>query len=259
MDKTPIIALDTETTGLSPVRDKIVEVAAVKYVGDVEVEVFHTLINPLRDIPWQVQRVHGISNVMVADSPTFCEIAEELAEFLQGGSLLGHNVMFDYGFISHECAGAKVEFSNDFPMLDTYQIAKMRLPMLPSYRLVALKELLGIGVGQTHRALDDVRDCKNVYDILMSTDEIELCPQNANPLLPPELQPLFDAMLNQTDVVIEYRDMNNRVTERYIRPISIYGDVLKAYCHLRGDERHFKLSRVILKRSQTFRKSLNKT
>ena len=245
MDKTPIIAIDVETTGLSNARDKIVEVAAVKYVDNIEVEVFHTLINPLRDIPWQVQRVHGISNAMVADSPTFCEIAKVLSEFLQGGSLLGHNVMFDYGFISHECRCAQVEFFNDFPMLDTYHIARMRLPQLPSYRLVALKEMLGVGVGQTHRALDDVRDCKSVYDILMSEREIELCPQNTSPL-PNELQPIFDAMINQTDVIIEYRDMNNRITKRRIRPIAVYGDVLKAYCHLRGDERHFKISRIFL-------------
>ena len=242
----PIIAVDVETTGLSSARDKIVEVAAVKYVKGVEVEVFHTLINPMRSIPYQVQRVHGISNEMVKDSPTFCEIASELSSFLSTGHLLGHNVMFDYGFIRDECALSRVNFAVEYSALDTYHIARMRLPSLPSYRLVALKEVLGIGQGQTHRALDDARDCKSIYDILMSDEEIKLYNPEM-PDVPPQLKSIVDAMLNNKDIVILYTDARNKTTERYIRPISIYNGCLKAYCHLRQDERHFTIARISLK------------
>jgi len=244
--KRPIIAVDVETTGLSPNKDRVVEVAAVKYIEGKEIEIFHTLVHPSRVIPQVVQKVHGISDEMVKNSPKFADIAESLALFLRDGSLLGHNIMFDYGFIFHECKRADVTFINEYPLLDTYQIAKMRLPSLPSYRLIALKETLGIGLGQTHRALDDVRDCKAVYDILMSEEEIQL-ETPALPNVPEHLQIIVDAIIKKRDIFIYYTDSKNNLTTRHIRPIAIYGDTLKAFCYLRQDERHFKLDKISLK------------
>jgi len=194
-------------------------------------------------IPYGVQKIHGINDSMVADSPTFYEIADILAEFLSDGYLLGHNTMFDYGFIVQECKRAGLLFKSDYPILDTYKIAKLRCPQLPSYRLIALKEFFGLGSHQSHRALDDVRDCRAIYDILMSDADIDFnIPTPTN--LPPKYDEIVKAMLHGTDIIIEYTDNQNRTTVRHIRPLSIYGNTLKAYCHLRNGERHFHLSRI---------------
>lgn len=103
-----IIFLDTETTGFaSSGDDRIVEIAAIAYsdlslVPSNKGETFHQYLNPQRDMPWQAQEVHGLSEAFLADKPIFADIADNLIDFIYGNQLIMHNARFDAGFLNAE-------------------------------------------------------------------------------------------------------------------------------------------------------------
>src|SRR5690606_11126913 len=98
------VMLDVETTGGKAGTDRVIEIGAVKVQGGEVLDTFSTLLNPSRYIPSFITRLTGINSAMVADAPTFADIAGQLAEFLQGAVFVAHNARFDYGFIRAEFA-----------------------------------------------------------------------------------------------------------------------------------------------------------
>ena len=86
-----IVFLDTETTGLYPPRDKIVEIAIVDGNGEV---LLNTLVDPKREIPNEVIRIHGIDNEMVKGSPTIEDLEPQLIEIVRGKKLIVYNLNF---------------------------------------------------------------------------------------------------------------------------------------------------------------------
>ena len=93
------VVFDTETTGLSPSKDRIIELAAIRFVNGTPVTLFETLINPERDIPSEVTKINGITNEMVANAPTISQILPAFEEFVAGNSLVAHNLEFDIKFL----------------------------------------------------------------------------------------------------------------------------------------------------------------
>ena len=96
------VFLDLETTGATPVRDRITEIALVRFEEGVEVRRWQTLVNPETTIPEFIQRLTGIDDVMVSKAPTFKQVAGELLDHLEGAVLCAHNVRFDHGFLKNE-------------------------------------------------------------------------------------------------------------------------------------------------------------
>src|SRR5512135_2883451 len=96
------IILDTETTGLDPNQGhRIIEVAGVEMVNrQLTGNHFHRYINPEREIDLGAQQVHGLSLEFLQDKPRFCDIADELLEYLRGAELVIHNAPFDVGFLN---------------------------------------------------------------------------------------------------------------------------------------------------------------
>lgn len=124
------IVLDTETTGLSPKSGhRILEIGCIELIDHMPTgEVYHQYINPERDIPDEVIRVHGITEERVADEPVFADIAEKFLDFLGDATLVIHNAEFDMGFIN-----AELERLNRDPLpmeraLDTVRIARNKFP-----------------------------------------------------------------------------------------------------------------------------------
>ncbi|OIO68410.1 MAG: hypothetical protein AUJ58_09110 [Zetaproteobacteria bacterium CG1_02_55_237] len=120
-DDMRIIALNTETTGLSPLGgDRIVEIGAVEVLGRKiltgQNHVFHLHINPERDIPPEVVSIHGVDNKMVLDEPTFRDIAKNFLDFIDDATLIVYNASFDLGFIRNEL------FLNGFPDIEHVQV-----------------------------------------------------------------------------------------------------------------------------------------
>ena len=87
----PFTVFDLETTGMSPTRDRIVEIGAVRVEIDGTVSRFETLVNPSVPIPYQVSQVHGITNDMVKDAPAFTDAAYAFLDFIKGSKLVAHN------------------------------------------------------------------------------------------------------------------------------------------------------------------------
>lgn len=124
------VFIDVETTGLSPTKDAIVQVSALRFFGQKAVDGLNSYINPLCSIPRESTAIHGITDDKVKDSPTIDEIKEPFMNLVKGAILVGHNVTFDLNFLDHAFQGALdgVEY------IDTMWIAKSLLD-LPNYKL----------------------------------------------------------------------------------------------------------------------------
>ena len=151
------IAIDTETTGLNPENNKIIEIAAVKFVAFKPVEIFSTYLDPKRKIPKVVEEKTGISDFMVENCPTFPQIQDSFEEFINGYNLIMHNAKFDLSFLYYR--GCCIDCQNQ-PVYDTLTLAKKYLrdsngEKYPSYSLEAICWRYHIHPVGTHGAETD--------------------------------------------------------------------------------------------------------
>ncbi|MBT9158827.1 MAG: putative ATP-dependent helicase DinG [Dehalococcoidia bacterium] len=159
------VALDLETTGLRPESDEIIEIGAVKFRDGHEIEVFQSLVNPHRPIPYFIRSLCAISQEEVDAAPPFSALAEGLIAFLEGCPVVGHNISFDLSFL--EKKGIRLRhFANS--AYDTYALAKLLLPHLPQLNLTAVASHLGIPHPSTHRALNDALVVKETFLVLLN-------------------------------------------------------------------------------------------
>jgi ATP-dependent DNA helicase DinG len=146
-----IVALDLETTGLDPQKDAIIEIGAVRFVGNRIEDEFTMLINPGRHIPEFITGLTGISDDMVRQAPRILEVIDALRTFIKDSPILGHNIQFDLSFLR------KFNIFEFNDVIDTYELAAVLMPSASRYNLGALGMQLGIPLPATHRALDDAR------------------------------------------------------------------------------------------------------
>lgn len=152
------IVFDVETTGLSAVDgDRIIEIAAIKLKDLKPVATFHSLINPLRDIPASATNVNQITGDMLIGAPTSEEFLPGIIDFIGGGCVVGHNVKFDLNFVCYELSLNGRRMRDETPALDTLKMAKLLIPYLSNYKLSHIAGSLGITIGETHRALADTQ------------------------------------------------------------------------------------------------------
>ena len=155
------VAIDVETTGLQPLRQRVIEIALIRYRSGQDTDRFSTLVNPDRRIPKFISTLTGIDNDQVSDAPRFEEIAAAVEEFIEGELLVGHNVTFDVNFVSAELARAgRRQLVNE--RLDVMGLASRLIPGLrrPSLDKVALQ--LGMSPRKIHRAEIDAELAANV-------------------------------------------------------------------------------------------------
>lgn len=160
------VVFDLETTGISVIKDEVVEISAVKVVNGEVVEEFSTLVNPCMHIPVYASDVNGITDDMVADAPTFDKALKGFLDFVGDGILVGHNIhSFDMRFI---CRDAQKYYGktvgNDY--IDTLKIAQVYLPKLRHLSLTDLAQHYGIDAAGAHRALNDCRMNQKIFECL---------------------------------------------------------------------------------------------
>lgn len=161
------VVLDTETTGLSPFEDRIIEVAAVKYNNGQPVDQFVSLVNPGVPLDPKITRLTGISDRDLKKAQTFARIAPKIRDFIGELPVVAHNAVFDVDFLITECARAGVKI--DIRYINTVRMAKWCLPPQPDYKLASLIETFGLlDHAQEHRALSDVEACENLYMLCRS-------------------------------------------------------------------------------------------
>ncbi len=156
------IALDVETTGLHPVKEKILEIGAVKFQGESIIGDFESLINPEIPIPPDVSHIHGITDDMVRDQPKIENVLPRLMAFIEDHFLVIHNAPFDLGFIHYE-ASKHCEGRLGNPVIDTCNLARSLLPRAPNYRLETLVSFLNISTSEFHRARADAMSAREVF------------------------------------------------------------------------------------------------
>lgn len=169
------VSIDTETTGLKPAGNDIIELCAIKFENFIPKEIFHTYLKPRKDIPAEATEINKITNEMVADAPTFSQIKSDFQNFIEGSVLVAHNSPFDLKFL---CAsGLDLEPFNG-KVYDTLKLSRLRFKdcdgkPLDSYKLVDLCMENNIGCTDFHSADSDALSCALLYiDIIKEVFEV---------------------------------------------------------------------------------------
>ena len=151
------VAIDVETTGLND-DSEIIEIGLAVVENGSVARTWQSLVKPKKRIPKDIAIMTGISDDMVADAPSWAEIEEEFLALVDGKLLLAHNFPFDKGRIEFQLGR-----SLDNVWLDSHDMAKLFLPTLSSYKLMAIATHLHIPDTDHHRALNDAIVCAQVF------------------------------------------------------------------------------------------------
>ena len=162
------IVFDTETTGLNPnTGDRLVEIGCVEIIDLIPTgKTFHAYINPQRDVPPEVVRVHGLTREFLSDKPVFADprVGAALQDFVGDAPIVAHNAAFDRGFINMELLRAGFDIWPDARWVDTYPLAQRKFPGA-SNSLDALCRRFNISLDSRdkHGALIDAQLLAQVY------------------------------------------------------------------------------------------------
>ena len=148
------VLLDLETTGATPLKDRITEIALIRFENGHEVDRWQTLVNPQTNIPDFIQSLTGITNEMVEDAPTFKQVAGELLDYLDDAVMCAHNVRFDHGFLKAEFKRIGITLKQK--VLCTVKLSRKLYPQYKSHGLSAIIERHNLTCTQRHRAMGDV-------------------------------------------------------------------------------------------------------
>lgn len=256
----PLVCVDVETTGLTPDKGaRVCEIALLRSEGEREVARFESLVHPQQSIPPEVIAVHGITDTMVAEAPVFATLLPDIRDLLQGAVVVGHNVHFDLRFLRHEWHAGGGELP-ECAAIDTLALARTYFDF-PQNGLGAIAASLGIVHTAAHRAMGDVLATWEVLQHLV----VELRrrgPVTLADLILPRIPDdigatsirdmvttLQDALPQSAPLCMRYRAWRASETFRVVQPLVVYFQrghgFLHAFCHLRREERHFRLDRIV--------------
>ncbi len=266
------ISFDVETTGLSPIVSRLVELSGVRFrLSNSVVSTFSSLINPECSIPPEVTAVHGITDEMVHAAPTIAEIVPQFLAWIGSDKpvLVAHNAPFDVGFLQVAMAKLRLPIPKN-PVLDTLPLSRRILAEAPNHQLKTLVEYLALGDGDYHRALADSHHVKNILNYLtacdfgikswqalveldcvfpfnrdsFSLDDIGLFDVPAELL--EQLEAIEEAISSGSTITFIYKGM--RTSRRRISPTAVIQNrgnfYLTGICHRMREERTFRLDRV---------------
>ncbi len=175
------VVFDIETTGFSPIKNKIIEIGAVKVINGEITERFSTFVNPQVPIPFEIEKLTSINDDMVMEAPVIEEVLPRFLEFCEGCVLVAHNASFDISFIRENAERQQLPF--DYTYVDTVGIARVLLPHQAKHTLDAVCKSLGISLENHHRAVDDAEATAEIFiklsDKLLKDDVDTLAKVNA--------------------------------------------------------------------------------
>lgn len=264
-----VVAFDLEMTGLSPLLDKIIEIAAIKILPDGTVENFHALINPLIEIPKKTIEFHNITDEMIKDAPTLKRPLKDFIDFYGNLPLIAHNAQFDVGFLIRGI------HQYNFPIglsdiFDTCKMARLlfknkdkNLLRPTDYKLSSLAEFYQIEFNH-HKAHDDAWVCLKVFIKLLDKliegnikhllkDKAFLFKLNsfqkaANYELPKKLDLLKEKVMAGESFQMVYKGGSTGSDLRPVRPISLMpmpaGLVLYGECLLTHLNKSFLIKKI---------------
>lgn len=258
-----VVAVDLETTGLSPLVDKIIEIAAVKVDSNGVVSTFHSLVNPLIDIPEFTIQFHGLTDNDVKLAPTIKRPLKSFWEFVEKLPILAHNASFDLGYLiksSHD-------FLLDFPSINIYDTCRFARAVYKgrengpvNFKLSTLCEFFHIPLLH-HVAIEDTFACMKVFAQSMLLD-IDLPVMLERSFVfrlssfqksecfnySTRLNGLKDLVQQKELITLDYRGGSKLGKIRPVRPIGLMplpqGAVLFAECLISGMNKSFLLKKI---------------
>lgn len=257
-----VVAVDLETTGLSPLVDKIIEIAAVKVTASGEVTTFHQLINPLIDIPEFTIQFHGLTNGDLIAAPTIKKPLKSFWDFVERHPMIAHNSSFDLGYLIKSCH----DFQLEFPPLDIYDSCRYvravykNLEIAPkNYKLSTLCEYFNVPF-QHHVAIEDTFACLKVTAgaVKIEADHkkaleksfvfrLSSFDNNESFNISHRMSGLKDLVQKKDLVQIDYRGKNMKGI-RWVRPIGLMplpkGPILFGECLVSGMNKSFLLKKI---------------
>jgi ATP-dependent DNA helicase DinG len=162
LDFFEVVCIDTETTGLNPMKDDIIEIAAVKYQKEKPKEVFKTFVRPFQEVPHYIEYLTHITPADLKDAPHIGGVLTDLKKFTGNAIIIGQNTRFDLDFLN-----AKLIEQNELPLMnqwwDTSELGRIYLPFLLNHKLSTLCNEFGIIIEQAHRAIHDAHSTAELF------------------------------------------------------------------------------------------------
>jgi len=156
------VVVDLETTGLDPLCNEIIEVAALRVRGGEIVETMSTLVNPKEKIDEFITSLTGITNEMVKGAPTIKKALPALIKYIRADVVVAHNANFDINFIYDKYdMYMNAIFRNSF--IDTMRLGRLLFKDFPRHTLQELARQFGINKDVEHRALSDAKITHECY------------------------------------------------------------------------------------------------
>jgi DNA polymerase-3 subunit epsilon len=170
------VILDTETTGLSVDKDRIVEIACIELSNHIPTKnIFHTFINPETKVSADAFSVHGYSDEFLSNKPKFEDIVKNFLDFIKDKKLVIHNADFDLGFLNNELSRLNVKPILKSDVVDTLQIARSKFPGVGnSLDALCKRYKINVDAREKHSALVDCRLLSKVYIELIDKKELTL-------------------------------------------------------------------------------------
>jgi DNA polymerase-3 subunit epsilon len=253
-----IVAIDLETTGLSPLVDRIIELAAIKVTPE-KVETFCELINPKVEIPAFTTDIHGITQEMVANKPLLENVLPAYHQFVGDLPIVAHNAKFDLGFLLF----AQHQLGHQLGNNDIYcsvKASRRAFKEMPNHKLGTLAEKLNLGLENHHRALDDTLACLKLFNKTIEKGPLNAVLKDARLFnlqdfkknkmeqLDGPLSVLKKKVESQVVVDIKYKGGSFKGQYRPIKPISLLpmpeGHVLYGLCLFTNIHKSFALSKI---------------
>ena len=239
--------VDIETTGGHASSNGITEIAVLIHDGKKVVKKFETLLNPLKKIPYFITALTGIDNAMVANAPTFSDVAEIVFELLRDKIFVAHNVNFDYSFVKHQLKSCDIDLT--LKKLCTVRLGRKVFPELHSYSLGNLCRALKIPIDNRHRAGGDAAATVLLFEKYLQNDgqlhiDAMLKKSSAEQWLPLHLTKADIQQLPNKPGVYYFNNEKNKII--YVgKAVNIKKRVSSHFTHNEGDKKRQNFIRNI--------------
>jgi DNA polymerase III epsilon subunit family exonuclease len=257
-----VVALDLETTGLSPLIDKIIELSAIKISpqGDSS---FDQLIDPEIAIPQHTIEIHGIKDQDVLGKPKIAKVLTEFVSFCDGLPLIAHNARFDIGFIVFQLHQLNLALPESKAVCSVKLSRQVFKQDVENHKLSTLAAYLDIPLVNHHRALDDAFAALRITALALvkqkESGKINLGEavlfrlsdfnKSKNFEIPEKLQGLSKKIAGGQIVDIKYSGGNHKNQFRPVRPIGLLpmpeGAILYAHCLQSNLYKSFSLRKIV--------------
>ena len=254
----PLTFVDVETTGLDVEQgDRICEVALLKVQRGQEVMRWSSLVHPGREMSPRATMINGITDQMLAAAPRFERLVSTLYPLLCDTVLVAHNAQFDVRFLRHEFDLAQQALPQ-LAVVDTLALAQAWYRFSHN-SLQAIAEFFGLSNAVRHRALADVLTTWQIWQHFIAERDIGgpltlthvMHPHDRRSAAELELltTTMHTALNTHQQLFLRYKASNAEETQRTVLPLELQYErghaYLRAYCHMRQGERHFRLDRIV--------------